>query len=113
MIVERWQMEQIIRHKWAIVAWLVVNLADSLLTFVLLGMGGDEVWLILPVVHSMYWTTVVKWSGVALIGGMLAWINRLRWLRWFTVGMVLVVLWNLTGLVPAGLKPPGAIAILE
>lgn len=87
----------------AIAAWLVVNLLDSLLTFALLRMGAEEAWLVFPVAHSIYWVTVAKWSGVALVVGMLVWMNRLRWLRWFTVGMVLVVLWNLTGIVWLGL----------
>ena len=93
------QTEQVLRYKWAVVAWLIVNLLDSVLTFVLLRMGVEEAWLVLPVVHSMYWVTVAKWSGVALVVGMLVWMNRLRWLRWFTLGMMLVVLWNLAGLV--------------
>jgi hypothetical protein len=87
-------------------AWLVVNLLDSVLTFVLFRMGGEESWLVLPVAHSMYWVTVAKWSGVALIGGMLVWMNRLRWLWWFTVGMVPVVLWNLIGLLWLGFIYP-------
>lgn len=93
------QAEQILRYKWAIIAWLAVNLLDSVLTFIGLRMGHEEIWLVLPAVHSMYWVTVAKWSGVALIAGMLVWMNRLRWLRWFTLGMGLVVLWNLGGLI--------------
>ncbi|MDP3052274.1 MAG: hypothetical protein Q8N42_02080 [bacterium] len=103
MNIGKWQAEQILRHRWALVAWLIANLLDSLLTFALLRMGGEEAWLVLPVAHSMYWVTVAKWSGVALVVGMLVWMNRLRWLRWFTVGMVPVVLWNLAGLAWLGL----------
>lgn len=105
-LIETRQIEQILRHRWAIVAWLLVNLLDSVLTFALLRMDADEAWLVLPVAHSIYWTTMVKWSGVALIGGILVWMNRLRWLRWFTVGMVLVVLWNLIGLLWLGFIHP-------
>jgi hypothetical protein len=101
------QIEQILRHRWAIATFLAVNLLDSLLTLVLLRMGGDEVWLMYPIaLGSFDWTTVAKWSGVALVVGMLVWMNRLRWLRWFTLGMVLVVLWNLIGLLWLGFIYP-------
>lgn len=100
--IEKWQAEQILRHKWAIAVWLAVNLLDSVLTFTLLRMGGEEVWFVYPVVGSIFWTTVVKWSGVALVVGLLVRMNRPRWLWWFTLAMVPVALWNLGGMMWLG-----------
>lgn len=104
--IEKWQAESILRYKWAVAAWLVVNLMDSVLTFALLRMGAEEAWLVYRVTDNIYWATVAKWCGVALVAGMLVWMNRLRWLRWFTLGIGLVVLWNLVALVWLGLIHP-------
>jgi len=78
-----------------ITLWLALNLADSLLTYAILACGGEEIWLVYRLTNSMLWMTVAKWFGVVLVVLVLAKIDRLRWLVWFIIAMVPVVIWNL------------------
>jgi len=83
----------LLEHKWAVGLWLALNIADSVLTHINLSLGAKEVWTVYHLTGSMTATTIAKWAGVVLVVVVLGRYRRLRWLRWFCIGILLVVLW--------------------
>lgn len=80
-------------HRWAVGLWLALNIADSVLTGINLSLGAHEVWTAYRLTGSMTVTTIAKWACVVLVVVVLERYRRLRWLRWFCVGISPVVLW--------------------
>lgn len=78
-----------------LVLWVELNIADSVLTWAVLNMGGAEIGLSYRIMGSMLWVTIGKYFGVALVPLVLYRYKRLRWLKWFNLYMVGVVIWNL------------------
>ncbi len=75
--------------------WFALNIADTLLSFHLIGEGGRELWFVHSVTGSMIWTTVIKYVVAVIVVLGLAWIGRLRWLVWFILPMIVLVAWLL------------------
>ena len=75
--------------------WFALNVADTLLSFHLIGQGGRELWFVHRVAGNMLWTTVIKYIVVVITVLGLAWIGRLRWLIWFILPMTVLVAWLL------------------
>ena len=82
-----------------IALWVYVNILDSLLTFTILDLGGSELWLIHSITNSMIATTIVKYCSVVLIALVLMKYGKLTWLKWFIIGMIPVLAWNVKELV--------------
>lgn len=78
-----------------ILLWFALNIADTLLSFHLISQGGRELWFIHWFTGSMMWTTVIKYVVVVIVVLGLAWIDRLRWLIWFILPMIVLVAWLL------------------
>ena len=82
-----------------IALWMYVNILDTLLTFTNLHFGGSEIWLVYHVTNSMIASTVVKYCSVVLIALVLMKYGKLTWLKWFIIGMIPVLAWNVKELV--------------
>ncbi len=80
-------------HKSVIGLFLALNIADSLLTYTALSLGAEERWIVYRLSGSMTVTTIAKYAGVVIIVLVLQKIGRLRWLIWFAIAMIPVVLW--------------------
>ena len=74
--------------------WLTLNIADSLLTYTIVYLGGVETGLVYRITDSMTITTIAKYACVVLIALILAKLYRLQLLYWFTLPVVLVVWLN-------------------
>lgn len=75
-------------------AWLTLNLADSLLTRYILQNGGAEVGLSYQIGYTMAGVVTVKWVAVLLIPFILYECGVIRWLKWFLPVVIIPVLWN-------------------
>ena len=80
-------------------AWLAVNVLDSLITCLALRMGASEISFSYRLTGDMLATTVLKYSAVFLVIGILWQVRRVRWLSWLVVGMLFVLAWNLTQII--------------
>ena len=82
------------RERYAVILWLTLNIADSLLTYIIVYLGGVETGLVYRITDSMMITTIAKYACVVLIALILAKLHRLQLLYWLTLPVVLVVWLN-------------------
>lgn len=83
------------KRNWLILAFLFLNALDCLLTTILVSRGGVEVnpiWSATPV-----WIPV-KMALAVMVASVLVLVRRDRLVRYFNIGMVFIVGWNLLGL---------------
>ena len=82
-----------------VIAWLAVNVLDSLLTIIALRMGAAEISISYVLTGDLMASMALKYIAVFFIVGILVQINRLHWLNWFVAGMLLVLSWNLAQII--------------
>ncbi len=82
-----------------VIAWLAVNVLDSLLTVLALRMGAVEISISYVLTGDLMASMALKYFTVFFMVIILAQIQRMRWLNWFISGMLFVVSWNLTQIV--------------
>ena len=82
-----------------VIAWLLINIIDTLLTCLALNMGASEIGMCYRLTGSMLASTGLKYLAVFLVAGIVIQIRRLFWLNWFVSGMLFVVSWNLAQII--------------
>lgn len=77
-----------------IILWVGLNLTDSICTYNIIRLGGQENWFIFQWTQSMAITTVVKWLAVVLIPLILWKYKKVKWLWLFNAELMVIVGWN-------------------
>jgi len=82
-----------------VIAWLAVNVLDSLLTVIALRMGAVEISISYVLTGDLMASMALKYFAVFFMVIILVQIKRIHWLNWFVSGMLFVLSWNLTQIV--------------
>lgn len=81
--------------KFVLTLWLAFNLIDTVLTLIIIKLGGQEIGLGYQLANqSMISAVTAKWLIVILIPLVLYRYNEMKHLKWFLLIAILPVIWN-------------------